>query len=72
MYIYDLWYHVSPVTNRLGGNVTTIVSIFCKMTAEVRDTSRVNRNLESLGLGYLLDNTDSFSSLLDLLIEVIK
>jgi len=42
------------------------------MTSEVRDTSRVNRNLESLGLGYLLENTDSFSSLLDLLMKVIK
>jgi len=49
-----------------------MLSIFCKMTSEVRDTPRVNRNLESLGLGYLLDNTDSFSSLLDLLMKVIK
>ena len=57
---------------RVDGTFTPVLSIFSKMTSEVRDTSRVNRNLESLGLGYLLDKTDSFSSLLDLLIKVIK
>lgn len=41
------------------------------MTSEVRDISRVNRNLESLGLRYLLDNTDPFSSLFDMLIEIL-
>jgi hypothetical protein len=56
----------------VDGIFTTVFSRFCVMTTEVRDTSRVKRNLESLGLGSLLDNTDSFSSLLDLLIKVIK
>jgi len=42
------------------------------MTTEVRDISRVITNLESLGLRCLVDNTDPFSSLFDVLIEVIK
>jgi hypothetical protein len=52
--------------------VTNLVFSCCIMTSEVRDTSRVNRNLASLGLAYLLDSTDSFSRLLDMLIKVMK
>jgi hypothetical protein len=40
------------------------------MTSEGEDISCVDRNLTSLGLGYLLENTDSFSGLLDQAIKV--
>jgi hypothetical protein len=40
------------------------------MTSEMGDISCVKRNLVSLGLGYLSENTDSFCSLLDKLIKV--
>jgi hypothetical protein len=42
------------------------------MTSEGGDISCVERNLTSLGLGNLSENTDSFSGLLDQLIKVTE